>query len=354
MLRHHTIWGLCLSLVLAACSPARFVDPTQKPVDPSSSNGTRGGEYEPGTTPPPVVKERTTDRFIWKRPSGELNLAIVLQLHDRHEATVFNRLKEIAKGIQFSDLGQDKDYMSKLSVVRFTVLAEKESILKNASVSWSTFSPRTQSAGEFRKMMSDRLDSARESLRALRNESYAVSPFSSLDQVAKSAITDISQGPSALHMVYMSDRDNFMDEIGTKDSRDILTKTLTRAPWGKAFSSVSLFTFQDRTSENCRPNPSEFGENLTLAFSPLTSASSELCTISKADIQTALKAYSAAQGRLLLSRAPVLSTLEITANGRKLSDLGFRYNSNDNEVYLSTTEGVRAGDSIEVSYEPVP
>jgi len=340
-------WGLAAILftgLLAACSPARFVDPTVKPtIEPDPV-------YTPEPIKEPEVRERVTEKFVYKKASGEIILAIVVQLQKEHSARTITRLRNLARTLTFADLLPGESVLSHVDKVRVGIFLEKDSQLSRASSRWETFSPKTQKMITLRSIVEGQVESLERALRDTATESYPNIPFISLETIANSIYGDNSNGPSTLHIAYLRDRDLFASEAEQMAGAKAFESALTRSPWGKRFSSFSFFGFDSKTSKDCSPRPSDIAEDATATFKRAGAVTGELCELPLSSIQAALKAMNAPQGRLILSRRAAPATLSVSVGGRTLATHSFSYDGQ--EVSLAPFERVQTGESIEVSYEP--
>jgi hypothetical protein len=340
-------WGLVAILfmgLLVSCSPARFVDPTVKPTNEPDP------VYTPQPVPEPEVRERVTEKFVFKKASGEIILGIVVQLQKEHSPRTITRLKNLARTLTFADLLPGESVLSHVDKIRFGIFLEKESHLARASSRWETFSPKTQKMSALRTLVEGQVDSLESALQDTSSESYPNIPFISLETVANSIFGDTTNGPSTLHLAYLRDRDLFTSDSEQMAGARAFEATLNRSPWGKRFSSFSFFGFNAGASKECEPRPSDIAEDITATFKRAGAVTGELCELPLPSIQSALKAMNAPQGRLILSRRATPGTLSVSVSGRILSAHSFSYDGQ--EVSLAPFERVQTGEPIEVSYEP--
>lgn len=329
---------------LVSCSPARFVDPTTKPaIEPAPV-------YTPEPIREPEVREQIIEKFVYKKASGEINLAIVVQLQKEYAARTIAKLRNLARTLTFADLMPGEPVLSHVDKIRIGIFLEKASDIAKASSRWETFSPKAQKISALRAIVERQIDGLEGALRDTAGEAYSNLPFVPLAVVAGSISGDNSSGPSAFHIAYLRDRDLFASELESFAGAKIFEGALLRHPWGTQFSSFSFFGFHPETSKECSPRPSDIAMELTPTLKKVRAVTGELCELPLSSIQAALGAIAKPQGRLILSRSAKAGTLNVRVSGRELSPRSFSYDGQ--EVSLAPFERVQTGESIEVSYEP--
>lgn len=332
------------AFLVGGCSAARFVDPTVKPtVEPAPV-------YTPEPIKEPEVRERVTEKFVYKKASGEILLAIVVQMQKEYSARTIARLRNLARTLTFADLIPGESVLAHVDKIRIGIFLEKASDIAKASSRWETFSPKTQKISALRAIVERQVDNLESALRDTADEGYPNLPFIPLSVVASSISGDNANGPSTFHIAYLRDRDLFASELENFAGAKILEAVLLRSPWGTKFSSFSFFGFNPETSKACSPRPSDIALELTSTFKTAGAVTGELCDLPLSSIQAALKVMAKPQGRLILSRSARAGTLNVTVGGRVLSAHSFSYDGE--EVSLAPFERVQTGESIEVSYEP--
>lgn len=352
MSRAGFMWWILLMAV--ACAPAKFVNPVQ-PVSE--------GPYESGKTDKPEVRELLTEKFRWKRASGQIHVAIVLHVHTGQERQVFDMLREVVRTVDLKQFRKDSGYFDLVEQVRISVLLEKDSVLASVGSSWSDYSPRTQSGPTFRRMVEDKLEVARQTARATKSEKFPYLPFESLYQVVRSAAADLTLGPSTLHVIYVRAYENRQLDDTLDSSKKQLASALASQPWTQSLSTVSLLSYQEGSSAKCKPDPDEMGTDVARIFSGIAATSGELCDLTiesghkNATLNAIFNTIADRQGSLILRRKTekakidkVIVTNPITGK-YELPSHAFKYDGR--EVLISTGEKIQESDEVEVIYEPI-
>jgi hypothetical protein len=343
---HFIFTSVILFAGAVACSPAHFVPPP----DPAKNGPLVSGRVDITTQEDP----RTYQTFRFKRISGELNIAIVVQVHGGQSEKLFLRLRKLCETL-FSKFGITDETLGQLDRIRFNLILEKTPLLNAAAKNWINFLPRDQSLVTLKTLLRDQVALLEQNFETTADIDYPADPFLSLEKVVKSLPAEPTTAPTFFHLVYLRDQDLFWDEGTLDKQKTAFVDSLFSATRSNKFSTVSLLSFLGGPISNrlCKPQREALDVKLSPHFKTMpgiTPLVAELCDIPSNSLNAVKEQWLDNQGKLLLRVPPIERTLRVVVGEGldkiDLSPPNFKYV--DGEVYISPKF---EGKLIEVSYE---
>lgn len=345
MLHRGLVWLMGVVL-LVACGEATFEAPSI-PVNPSTAL-----PVAPIVSVPVAPAKRTTQKFRQNRPHGTLNIAFIVRVNpesDNLNSIFLPRLRYLAQNLGLNELRwPGVPALSSYDEIRTTMLLEKKSELIDTATSW-TIHKGNRNETELRRQFQQHVARLEMNLKQKSDEAFLSSPFQSIATVARSFSPSANDAPSYLHVVYVTDRDIFLDPSELTKTREELQRQLALNNAQLNGTTISVLNYENENSE-CKPHRNDLLDaNVKTEFRALKSTFHELCDIPRDSMTQLLNTWIAEQQKLSLWYAPKPGSLiEVKINGTRISSANFRIRGRLIE-WLGTNPP--DGSAIEVTYE---